>query len=327
MKHYKKTIFGASIIILWFIASILFSVLAPEELGREMLLYDDKEELIGRAPVPPNMDHILGTDRNGYDNFYTLLEGAKYTISIAIIVALFRVLIGGIIGLVLELYIPKWKVYFYDFFLPLKYLPLVIITILLISPFSIRFMGISLMEIIFWQLLILVWIAVPTVASTTGELVQELQKKAFVQHSFLMGASKLHVIRKQFMPYLYSYGTLFFVQQVFQTLVILMHISLFGLFVGGPTLEGVFTGDPDSREPASLSNEWAGLIGQNYRVFIQYPWIVLSNMLGFFVLLTITNIIKKELEDQPLPMAKKPVLEKQKTVTLKESNPFTRIHH
>src|SRR5699024_5453118 len=59
---------------------------------------DDGYELIG-APFPPSKNHWFGTDEWGYDILSLLLYGAKYTIFASVFIALFRVVIGGVAGL------------------------------------------------------------------------------------------------------------------------------------------------------------------------------------------------------------------------------------
>ncbi|ULT59422.1 hypothetical protein L1999_13215 [Neobacillus drentensis] len=75
-----------------------------------------------------------------------------------------------------------------------------------------------------------------------------------------------------------------------------MHLGIFGYFLGGLNRGGVLGFDrPEKR--ATLSNEWAGLIGQNFHDFVLITWSVFGPVLGFFFVIFIVNMIKKELEE------------------------------
>jgi peptide/nickel transport system permease protein len=299
MKRYKKTVIGLSIIILIFLISCLYPLFGPEDYNKQPYIRNEQGKVIDRAPFPPSKDHLLGTDRNGQDVFLIVIDGAKYTILTAFIVTIVRVIFGGLIGIIISFWLPKLKVYFNDFFLGFKYVPSTIIALLLMAPVTIRYTGVPFSAIISYQLFVLFLVAFPSIVSTTMDLMDDLKKNTFIQSSYLMGGSHLHVLRKHMKPYLKSFGLLIGIQQMISMLVILMHLGIFGVFLGGPTKSGIFNGDMwGPKTPESLSSEWSGLIGQNFAVILQYPWIVLSTILCFFFLICLLNMMKKELESQ-----------------------------
>lgn len=299
MKKYKKTLIGSSIIILIFLISCLYPLFGPEDYNKEPYITNDQGKIIERAPFPPSKEHLFGTDRNGQDVLLIVIDGAKFTILTAFIVTLFRVFMGGITGIIISIWLPKLKVYFNDFFLGFKYVPSTIIALLLMAPVTLRYTGVPFIIIFSYQLFVLFLVAFPSIVSTTIDMTDELKKNSFIQSSYLMGGSNFHVLRKHMKPYLKSFGLLVGIQQMISTLVILMHLGIFGVFLGGPTKSGIFNGDMwGPPTPESLSSEWSGLIGQNFTVIFQYPWIVLSTILGFFLLICLLNMMKKELEFQ-----------------------------
>ncbi|MEH7883513.1 ABC transporter permease subunit [Bacillus sp. JJ1609] len=296
MRNYKKTIIGFSLILGMFIASLLYPFYGDENYNEEFYIYDKQGHLIAKAPTPPTPDHLLGTDRNGQDMIYLHLYGAKFTISAAFFITFFRVLAGVSTGMIIALWLPKVKTYFKDLFLAFRYVPALVIAIFMMSPFIDRFTGIPVWTIASYQIGVLTLIAYPAIVLMTIDYIEEMQRKSFVVSSFLMGASRFHVLTKHIWPFLKSIGLLIFVQQLFSTLVILMHLGVFKAYLGGQTKGGIFTADDGVPPPETLSNEWGGLIGQNFKVMIQYPWIVLSTMFFFFFLISVTNMMKKELE-------------------------------
>lgn len=295
MRTYKKTTIGAAILVLLFLASYFYPLYGPEDFNKQTIIMDEKSKVIGRAPFPPSLEHIIGTDRNGADMHLLLLYGAKYTLITALVVAFLRVLFGGLMGVFLSLYAPLLKKYFKDFFIIFRYIPTVLLGIVVMLPVHGMFEK-PVSSVIAYQILMLVFLGFPSVTIFASELTDELTKTSFIRSSYLMGANKFHIIKRHLMPYFKSYGILFTIQQLLSTLQLTMHLGIFGYFLGGQTVGGIF-GYDDPPKPASLSNEWAGLIGQNLYDFIQAPWIIFGPIFGFLFVILIVNIMKKELEE------------------------------
>lgn len=295
MRTYTKTTIGAAILLLLFLASYLYPLYGPEDFNKKILITDAEGNYIGRAPFPPSSEHILGTDRNGQDMHLLLLNGAKYTLITAFVVAILRVVFGGIIGVFLALYTPYLKKYFKDFFVIFRYIPSTFLGIVLMMPAMGMFEKPSA-SIVSYQILMLVFMGFPAVTIFAAEITDELVKSSFVKSSLLMGASKFHLIRTHLLPYFHSYGILFTFQQLLSTLQVTMHLGIFGIYLGGLSVGGVF-GYDEPPKPASISNEWAGLIGQNFNDFMKAPWVIFGPILGFLVVIVIVNMMKKELEE------------------------------
>ncbi|TYR73977.1 hypothetical protein FZC79_16085 [Rossellomorea vietnamensis] len=68
-----------------------------------------------------------------------------------------------------------------------------------------------------------------------------------------------------------------FGQQVMQTLIIFIHLGLLKLFLGGTEVDYQLVNDP----PQSSTNEWSGLIGDTFRYLQGAPWIPLTPILSF----------------------------------------------
>ncbi|MFF2450076.1 ABC transporter permease subunit [Neobacillus sp. NPDC058068] len=296
MRNYKKTIIGSTLLLLLLLLSILYPYYGPKDFNHQVLVKDDQGAIIGRAPFPPSENHLLGTNRNGEDMHWLLLYGAKFTLITAFGIAVLRVFLGGLFGIFLSLWAPFLKSYFKDFFITFRYIPSILLGIMLMFPIVGGFSDVPISTIVTYQIIILVFIGFPSVTLFASDVTDELVKTSFVQSSYLMGASKLHIVRKHLRPYIGSYGILFTVQQIISTLHITMQLGLFGMFLGGRNRAGIF-GYDDPEKPASLSNEWAGLIGQNFSDFMLAPWAILSPVIGYFLVIVIINLIKKELEE------------------------------
>lgn len=295
MRIYKKTTIGAAILILLLLASYAYPLYGPPDFNKEALITDENGDVIGRAPFPPSAEQFFGTDRNGQELHWLLLYGAKYTLITAIGVAILRVIFGGLIGVILSLYTPYLKKYFKDFFIIFRYIPSVFIGLVLMAPVVGMFEK-PLDSVVTYQVLILVFMGLPTVTVFASEITDELLRQSFVKTSFLMGGSKFHITRTHLFPFFKSYGVLFLFQQLLSTLQLTMHLGIFGYFLGGQTIGGIIGYDDPPPKAASLTMEWAGLVGQNFNDFVMAPWVIFAPIIGYFVVILIVNMIKKELE-------------------------------
>ncbi|MCM3764794.1 ABC transporter permease [Neobacillus niacini] len=296
MIGYKKTIIGSAILLFLLVASILYPAYGPADFNKNVMITDEQGKVIGKAPFPPSLEHPFGTDRNGQDMHLLFLYGAKFTLITAFGVALLRVLFGGMLGLFMSIWAPSLKNVFKDFFMTMRYIPSIFLGLALMWPVIGAVEGVPISSVVSFQIIMLVFIGIPTVTIFSSDVTEQLLSQSFVQSSYLMGASKFHILRKQLMPYIRSYGILLLVQQLLSTLQLIMHLGIFGVFLGGQTAGGI-VGYDEPPKPASLSNEWAGLIGQNLFDFNRAPWTIFVPILGFFIVIFIVNSIKKELEE------------------------------
>lgn len=296
MRKYKKTVAGSLLILALFVVSLMYPIYGDQDYNEEFYVYDKNGNLLDRAPTPPTLDHPLGTDRNGQDMVYIHLYGAKFTIAAAFVITAMRVVFGVATGLLIALWLPKMKIYFKDFFLGFRYVPGLIIVLFLMRPVTGHYTGVPVWTAAAYQIGVLTLVAYPAIVLLTIEFIEVMQKKSFVLSSLLIGGSPYHILTKHIWPFLKSTGLLMFVQQMLSTLIMIMHLGLFEYFLGGRTKGGIFTPPGDLPVAETLSNEWGGLIGQNFRVMMQYPWIVLSTMIFFFFLIGVMNMMKKEIE-------------------------------
>ncbi|MDN3017054.1 hypothetical protein PH210_12715 [Paenibacillus sp. BSR1-1] len=327
MTKYKKTIIGSSLLLLLLLMSNFYPAYGPKDYNHQVLVKNEQGVITGRAPFPPSEKHLLGTNRNGEDIHWLLLFGAKFTLISTFGVAILRVLIGGLLGIFLSIWAPFLKSYVKDFFLPFRYIPLILIGIILMIPIVGDFNDVSISSIITYQIIILVFIGVPSVIIFASDVTDELLKTSFVQSSILMGAGKFHLIKRHLLPHLRSYSVLFTVQQLISTLHITMQLGLFGMFLGGRNRAGIFgIDDPDNPppHPATITNEWAGLIGQNFNEFLLAPWTIFSPVIGFFIVIAIVNMIKKELEENMSGLQVVKKREKKKKISKDESRSFVK---
>jgi peptide/nickel transport system permease protein len=120
--------------------------------------------------------------------------------------------------------------------------------------------------------------------------------KEYIQASYLLGASNLHILRKQLIPVLRPQFKIVYLQQLISTLQLLIHLGIFELFIGGVIKGGTFGDDEGSLNYLSYSGEWAGMIGQSKYELMTAPWIILGPGLAFVILFLSLNYVLRRLD-------------------------------
>ncbi|WP_433773773.1 ABC transporter permease subunit [Bacillus wiedmannii] len=296
MIRSKRFWFG----VLYFVGLVVISYLITwfgKDLytSKTIWLNDENGNVIAAAPFSPLTIPPLGTDRNGFNLFFQLLVGAKFTILFVFGICVIQVFLGTILGVALahtpsivqNLFQKICKVYFF--------IPTVLWAILWMFPIMLhsQLTGFN-MEIIIKQFAVLCFALLPAVILYVNQEINLFMKNEFVTTSKILGASRFRIIRKHIWLYLKEILLVLFLQQFVQLFTLLIHLSFFGILIGG---RGV---DYDTGKPFSLTNEWAGLIGLYKNEFLTAPWIVIAPLLFFtisiFVLHLMIKGIKKEQE-------------------------------
>ena len=257
---------------------------------RQTVLMKGVDGTISAPPFPPSKEFLLGTDEKGYDLLGRAIEGAKWSIGITILIAFLRTFFAFWIGMVMT-YVPSWlyarlEALFDSFsILPLTMVAFVILeSVLLVSsgttpaPFYKR-AG--------FEVLILVILVLPPLSFYMAKEAKRIKEREFMDAARVLGGSERHQIWSHIIPHLLPVSGVMFIQQFVQTLIIFLHLGVLGLFFGGTM---VFMG-PNGPEIESISQEWSGLIGANFRYIVSHPWIPLAPI-GFY---TVTIIAAQTL--------------------------------
>ncbi|MFJ7725226.1 hypothetical protein ACIQXV_03585 [Neobacillus sp. NPDC097160] len=290
--NYKKTIVGLTILMLLLGLSFLYPLYGPKDFNSVRFLYDEKGNFLGVPPFPPSSHYLLGSDRNGADILFMMIYGAKFTILMAVGVTFLRMVIGGLLGVVFSLWLNRLLPIVKDFLLVFRMIPAIIIALPLMSKAWVIGSEETIYSILFYQMLVLALVGIPSVLLTTTEIIDHMKKESFMQSSYLMGANHFHVLKTQLYPFLTSYGIVIALQHLISALSLIMFFGAFGFYIGGISAEEV----RGLEIPYSFTKEWAGLIGQNYLEFNRAPYIILAPLLAYFFIIIIINMIKKELE-------------------------------
>ncbi|MEW5784020.1 MAG: ABC transporter permease subunit [Bacillota bacterium] len=240
------------------------------------------------APAPPSRANWFGTNRWGYDILTLLLYGARYTVFSVITVALVRVVLGGLAGLLLGLYTELKSPSFN--FSCLGVLPLFVIVYFFVFGININ-STLSPWTLVLLQVSLLSIFGIPGVAAVIQQKTGEIKKQEFVLAARTIGAGKWRLAFKHILPFLKETLVILAVHESIAVLNIQGQLGIFNMFLGGT----VFTPNPMLFH--SRTHEWAGLVGQAKNYVSANQWILAFPLLAFMIALVSLYYLSRGLED------------------------------
>ncbi|OJE46369.1 peptide ABC transporter permease [Bacillus proteolyticus] len=255
------------------------------------MMYNEKGELEA-APFSPSSKFWFGSDEKGRDLFQLIIEGAKWTVGASIVIAILRVVIGGTIGLLLGMYSKRSFSVIPSFFDPFSIVPMIMISYFMLhevlmfesgeeaAPFHLR---------VTFQVVVLACLAVPTVMLYVAQEVKRIKNEEFMLAATVLGGSKWQRLKRHVWPHMLPSFLLLVAQQFVSTLLLLLHLGLLELFFGGTIIFGT--------EADSVTKEWTGLIGQNFRHLTTHTWIVLIPIAFYSMTILSGNLISNSMQD------------------------------
>jgi len=296
----KRFLIGFTYLSILVSASFIYSWFFKDNIPKPpQLLYNDNNELLGKAPFPPSLIPPFGSDRFGESVFLQIVDGAKFTILLAVAISFFRILFGTCIGILLSLYAPKFKRFFQSCSEVFYYIPTLFIAFILITSVNIVITSnadrldpnISFM---FYQVLVLIFVALPTLSLYISSEVDEFMKQDYILSSQLLGASRFHIIKKHLRVLLLDRLFVLFMEHIVQALILVIHLALLDIVIGGIQMRELYDGVP---KPVSLSNDWAGLIGLNrYEMNLSW-WIIFYTLVSFFITILFIKLMTIGIQD------------------------------
>ncbi|RAN76344.1 MULTISPECIES: ABC transporter permease [Bacillus] len=291
LKRDKRFWLGGLFLTILMVLSIGNTVFNDGNIHKVILQYD-KTGYPEVPPFPPSMQFLFGTDRAGYDLLNLIIEGAKWTIGFAIVVAILRMVLGVIIGFLLGAYVKRGFKKIEAFFDSFTIVPMVMICYFILSEVLIYANGTipaPFYQRLLFQLAVIVLLSVPTLSLYVANEVRKLQTEEFVEAAKILGGGKLYIVVKHILPHLVPTFIIMLMQQFVQTLTLLLHLGLINLFFGGTVLYG--------DEADSVTHEWTGLIGMYYPSLSADTWIPMVPIIFFSLTVLAANKITDSIQD------------------------------
>ncbi|MED1048749.1 ABC transporter permease subunit [Bacillus mycoides] len=291
LKRDKRFWLGGLFLTILMVLSIGNTIFNDGNIHKVILQYD-KTGYPEVPPFPPSMQFLFGTDRVGYDLLNLIIEGAKWTIGFAIVVAILRMVLGVIIGFLLGAYVKRGFKKIEAFFDSFTIVPMVMICYFILSEVLIYENGTipaPFYQRLLFQLAVIVLLSVPTLSLYVANEVRKLQTEEFVEAAKILGGGKLYIVVKHILPHLVPTFIIMLMQQFVQTLTLLLHLGLINLFFGGTVLYG--------DEADSVTHEWTGLIGMYYPSLSADTWIPMVPIIFFSLTVLAANKITDSIQD------------------------------
>ncbi|HLO02692.1 MAG TPA: ABC transporter permease subunit, partial [Symbiobacteriaceae bacterium] len=252
-----------------------------------------------KAPFPPSAMHPLGTDSLGRDLWSRIAFGARWSLLFAAVVAFGRILIAlplawlAVVG-------PKpfrWlveKLYVLTNTVP----PLLLYLILLAVP-AVRTIGL-LPSIVLTLTLLTLW-EWPRLAGTIKGRMEQLMQEGYVEGAIATGAGNGRLFRIHLLPHLMPLLLRVSVGEMGQVLLTIAHLGLFGVWVGGGSIELVENSRGAEVQVLTTSiPEWGTLLSEARDWLRSAPWIPLAPAGAFFLAITSFHLVAQGLEAIPV---------------------------
>jgi peptide/nickel transport system permease protein len=261
-------------------------------------LYKNDGSISKVAPFSPTDIPPFGTDRDGRDLFYMILDGAKYTLLIALGVAFLRLVSAVLISFLYKGQL-KNNTFFNDLVQSTLYVPATIFAYMLMIPLFIKSTTdpISFGKMVIIQCIILTLIGIPSLVVTFSGDIKNIMNKDYIISTMSLGAKKKYIYRKHVLPEIKPKLFLLFAQQAVQILILLAHLGVLAVFVGGSQTE--MRGDflNLTAENVPIAGEWSGIIGHSFQEVLTAPWIILIPLGFFFVSIFSINMMISGLQN------------------------------
>ncbi len=272
------------------VTSLLYPAWIKPHLEPPPELIYENGELVDQPAYPPSFRHPFGVDRLGQDTFWNVIEGAKYTLLIAALIGFLRLLLGMGSGILYGLYYQRSNWIIEPLTRAFRFIP----TILIAMMFFISESG---LDVILQQCLMLSLITFLPLTSVIGDELRYYLKNEFIDASRLLGGSKWWIVKVHIRQHLKPRMIIIFLQQIAQSLVLLVQLGAFMFVIGGYEIVDLSAPMSDPYNVAtSLSNEWSGMIGLSYQELRYNKWIVLGPSLAFILSLFSLNLMLRGIQ-------------------------------
>ena len=299
-RLFKSRLFLTGFLLLTslFLISIFYYIFFKDYIPLASLIYANDGKPL-QAPYSASIYPPLGTDEFGRNIAIVMIVGAKYTIGAAIIISLIRVVPAVFIGLILQFFMKSLKKPLKSIAESINYFPTTLLAFLLLNWISLEgvleqetlpSMGIQILMYV----CVLSFIFVPLNSILISNEIEIIYNKEFIKPSITLGADSWHIIRKHIRPFLVPQISLIFIREFIQTLILMAHLGILGIFIGGTVfMENLF----GRSTPASPSSEWAGVLGiwWDY-LWTSYPWIAFIPITFLTLLILAAKAILEALE-------------------------------
>lgn len=285
-----RMIVGGLLLVTFIVISIIGPYIAPfSPEDRVNVEYELSEDGKGGTLIAPPLEpfesskYIFGTNLWGQDLLTLILYGLRYTLMVSFLVALFRIILGGVIGM----YIGIWKRqpnFVLAFERAWSFFPQMIIALFLLAPVSFLPNAPPVFALTVYFMMIAICIGAPSTISSVRQKTREIYKSTYLDAAKVLGASNHRIVWKHIFPQLKESFIVGGLLEIVYTITLMGQLAIFNVFIGGTIVQF------DPIIFLSITNEIAGLIGQARDNVFGYQYVLFVPLVTLLILtLSITT--------------------------------------
>lgn len=298
MNNTKKTLLLIAVLLLVVLAvSIIYSAFFNTDVEPERIAYNDRGEIVGKAPFPPSLAHPLGTDKVGNDLGLRMIDGAKYTVMFITGVSFLRIIISLIIVYLLIFPFKKISEWIETVFIPFKFIPALVLVLLLSPYLQAAIVNMGFWKLVLYQFFVFVFIGIPILSAVLTKESRNVLRNEYIAAANQLGASNWHIYIKHIIPVLKDRLLVIFLQQLSINLLLLIQLGVFQYFIGGSKPGNIAAVEEVVPKYLSESGEWAGMIGQGKDEFLTSPWIFFGPLIISVIFLIFIKVLASKIEN------------------------------
>jgi peptide/nickel transport system permease protein len=288
MKRLKKLnlplIFGGIIIIF-----IVFVMIFPQAFtktnpygikGTQMFSSASGSLKVKGAPFPPSRTSPLGTDDIGRDLFSFMVYGTRLTITLSLLVVLFRFVLAVPLGMAAGFGSSTCRAIINEFNIIFSAIPALILCAIILSTSFFR--GLYKRESIIAFVIVLTLAGWAKVGLIIMERTKDILSKNFIGGETAIGKSRFKIAVENVLPHISPELLVLFFMEIAMALAMLMQLGIFGVFVGNLRLIASDEGGVVTAFNISYEPEWASMLSTSIGYISTSPIMVLAPAAAFF---------------------------------------------
>lgn len=236
----------------------------------------------------------LGSDRVGTPIWTYVVQGAKYTILLGLIISLLQIVLSLLFSVIMTRFAKGILYAFEEIVESMIYVPMAVIAFMLLFP--IQFVVDAQLEsakYLMIQIFLLTIIGMPQVMLVLSKEIQKALQEEFVLSAKTLGARGWYLYRRHILKILLPRIMLLFFQRNVSVLILFAHLGFVGVLLGGSVVKEIMVGEP---RLFSLSNEWAGNIGNARIEIMTGPWIIFAPLAALSLTVLAYNMMADSLQ-------------------------------
>lgn len=241
-------------------------------------------------PMPPNKENILGTDDAGRDVYARIIYGTRNTLKIAVLVAVFRMLIALPLGLAAGMGIGFISGVIRIFNTYFTAIPMLLFSFVVLNIGYFRMLQMDKSIIAFAIVLTIVGWA--KLAGMIEDSTKRVMEEDFIEGEIAIGKTKFQIAYQNVLPHIISDGISLFFKEMGMSLFLVAQLAVLYVFVGvtRQTKELAFRADYDM----ILEPEWGGALSRiavNIKGYDSVYWLILYPLLAFSISIIGINLL------------------------------------